>query len=193
MGSVLRRYICLFISSMHSYYRKPQVPKVELQLVGITCMLITAKYEELQPPTPKDYSFITNHTYTPEQVLDMEISILATIQFQISAVTSLEFSVPYQCDHPLVSYLLELALTQPICLIHKPSHLAVRALMLPMFAQYSARNAGPPLWQPGPDIHSIRPCPSLCTCAICTDRTLDVVVIAIGTSLIYLLSSLFPI
>jgi cyclin-A len=105
--------------------RRPNVPKTNLQLVGVTCVLIAGKYEELHPPSPKDCSYITDYTYTPEQVIAMEHSVLTTIQFQVSAVTSLEFRRRFQCEHPLVNYLLELALLQPLCLNFKPSQLAV--------------------------------------------------------------------
>eukprot|EP00474_Spongospora_subterranea_P001470 CRZ01928.1 hypothetical protein [Spongospora subterranea] len=98
-----------------------------LQLIGITCMFIAAKYEEIHPLDPKDCSYITDYTYTAQQVLSMEQRILVTMQFRISVVTSIEFRHRFQCEHPLVEYLLELTLREPMCLVHKPSELAAAA------------------------------------------------------------------
>jgi len=54
-------YIDRFLSHM-------AVQRGKLQLVGVTCMLLASKYEEIQPPSVKDFVFITDHTYTREQV-----------------------------------------------------------------------------------------------------------------------------
>lgn len=45
------------------------VPRDQLQLAGIACMWAAAKYEEIYAPSAKDFCFITDNTYTPQQVL----------------------------------------------------------------------------------------------------------------------------
>ena len=47
-------------------------PRRKLQLVGITCMLVAAKYEEIYAPQIEDFCYITDNTYTREEVLAME-------------------------------------------------------------------------------------------------------------------------
>lgn len=47
-----------------------------LQLVGVVAMFIAAKYEEMYPPVLKDFVFITDDTYTAEQIIAMEKYIL---------------------------------------------------------------------------------------------------------------------
>lgn len=44
------------------------IPTTTLQLVGITCMLIAAKYEEIVPPSVSDFVEVTDGTYTKEEV-----------------------------------------------------------------------------------------------------------------------------
>ena len=39
----------------------------KLQLVGVTALMIAAKYEEIYPPTVNDFVYITDNTYNQEQ------------------------------------------------------------------------------------------------------------------------------
>ena len=42
--------------------------RVMLQLVGVTCMLIAAKYEEIYAPQVDDFCYITDNSYQHNQV-----------------------------------------------------------------------------------------------------------------------------
>lgn len=46
-------------------------------------MLISTKYEEIYPPTVKDFVYITDNAYSKEEVLNMECDLLATLDFDI--------------------------------------------------------------------------------------------------------------
>lgn len=50
----------------------PQVVRAKLQLVGVGCMLIAAKYEEIYAPQVEEFCYITDNTYDRPQVLSME-------------------------------------------------------------------------------------------------------------------------
>jgi Cyclin, N-terminal domain len=39
-------------------------------------MLIATKYEEIYPPTVKDFIYMSKNVYTKTQILDMEMLIL---------------------------------------------------------------------------------------------------------------------
>lgn len=69
-------YIDRFLSSV-------AVARHELQLVGIACMLVAAKYEEIYAPTVQDFVYITDHSYTAEQLLSMEHKVLETLQYEV--------------------------------------------------------------------------------------------------------------
>lgn len=73
------------------YLEKQLVLKSKLQLVGVTALLIASKYEEIYPPEVKDFVFITDNTYTKEDVLQMEYNILSTLQFDITFPTPHRF------------------------------------------------------------------------------------------------------
>ena len=47
-------------------------PRRKLQLVGITCMLVAAKYEEIYAPQIDEFCYITDNTYTRDEVIAME-------------------------------------------------------------------------------------------------------------------------
>lgn len=40
--------------------------------MGITALLIATKYEEIYPPTVKDFIYLTDNTFTRAQLLAME-------------------------------------------------------------------------------------------------------------------------
>eukprot|EP00041_Stephanoeca_diplocostata_P016794 m.331944 g.331944 ORF g.331944 m.331944 type:complete len:492 (-) comp20490_c0_seq1:239-1714(-) len=76
-------YVDAFLSTMRI------LPDV-LQLVGITCMMLAAKYEEIDPPSAADFAFITASTYTVDQILKMEFAVLQSLEFDMSASTALK-------------------------------------------------------------------------------------------------------
>lgn len=54
-------YIDRFLSEM-------SVQRGKLQLVGVTSMLLASKYEEIYPPAVDEFVYITDNTYSREQV-----------------------------------------------------------------------------------------------------------------------------
>ncbi|XP_024452948.2 cyclin-A2-4 isoform X2 [Populus trichocarpa] len=67
------------------------IERHRLQLLGITCMLIASKYEEICPPHVEEFCFITDNTYTSIEVLKMETQVLIFFGFQIIAPTAKTF------------------------------------------------------------------------------------------------------
>lgn len=85
---LLPETLFLTVSIIDRYLEKVSVNRKDLQLVGITAMLIASKYEEIYPPEVKDFIFITDKAYTMSQVLRMEGDILVTLNFRLSVPTS---------------------------------------------------------------------------------------------------------
>jgi hypothetical protein len=94
----------LFLSQfiIDSYIVNNQVQRSQLQLLGITAMLIASKYEEIYPPQVplyllfyyfqiKDFIHVTDNAYNNEDVLRMEGQILISLKFDLSQVSSLIF------------------------------------------------------------------------------------------------------
>jgi cyclin B len=66
-----------------------------VQLVGIAALLIATKYEEIYPPTVKEFIYLTDDTFTRKEVLEMERKILFNIDFGITETSSYRFLERY--------------------------------------------------------------------------------------------------
>ncbi|CAN8293235.1 unnamed protein product [Cochlearia groenlandica] len=118
------------------------VERQRLQLLGITCMLIASKYEEINAPRIEEFCFITDNTYTRDQVLEMENQVLRHFSFQIYTPTPKTFLRRFiraaQASHLsssleigfLASYLTELTLVDYHFLKFLPSVVAASAVFL---------------------------------------------------------------
>ncbi|KAJ0231038.1 Cyclin-A2-4 [Hirschfeldia incana] len=123
---------------MHGNYMERQ----RLQLLGVTCMLIASKYEEIYAPRIEEFCFITDNTYTREEVLEMESQVLKHFSFQIYTPTSKTFLRRFlraaQASHLmpsvetefLANYLTELTLIEYQFLKYLPSVIAASAVFL---------------------------------------------------------------
>ena len=118
--------------------RCPGVPRNQLQLVGVTCLLIAAKYEDIYAPEIKDVVMICDRTYRKEEILAMEVLILNSVAFQITTPSALLFLLRLakvaQCDERqfyLAQYCLELGLTvYSLWTRYHPAQLASASLFL---------------------------------------------------------------
>jgi hypothetical protein len=71
------------------FSKDASVGKDHLQLICITCLMISAKMEEVYPPSMADYVDICDGAYTQIEILDMEAHVLSVLQFDIAVATSL--------------------------------------------------------------------------------------------------------
>jgi hypothetical protein len=78
--NILDRYLCLV-----------DVERSRVQLVGVTALLIAAKYEEVSSMKVGDCVYITDRAYTRQEVVVMENKILAKLYFKLSAPTGHPF------------------------------------------------------------------------------------------------------
>ena len=69
---LLPETLFLTINLIDRYLSIREVSRSKLQLVGVASLMIAGKYEEIYPPTVKDYVYITDKAYTREDVLRME-------------------------------------------------------------------------------------------------------------------------
>ncbi|XP_022777152.1 cyclin-A2-4 [Durio zibethinus] len=118
------------------------IERQRLQLLGITCMLIASKYEEICAPRVEEFCFITDNTYTREEVLKMESQVLKYSGFQLFAPTAKTFlrrflraaqasytSPSIELEY-LANYLAELTLIDYGFLSFAPSIVAASAVFL---------------------------------------------------------------
>jgi len=58
----------LTINLIDRYLERADVSRPKLQLVGVTCLLIASKYEEIYPPELRDLVYICDRAYTRNDV-----------------------------------------------------------------------------------------------------------------------------
>merc|ERR1712193_167693 len=54
-------------------------------------MLLASKHEEIYPPEIKDFVHVTDKAYTKQEILNMEVSALNTLGFQLTSPSPLAF------------------------------------------------------------------------------------------------------
>ncbi|CDP18418.1 unnamed protein product [Coffea canephora] len=118
------------------------IEKQKLQLLGVTCMLIASKYEEICAPRVEEFCFITDNTYGKDEVVKMESRVLNFLGFQLSLPTTKKFlrrfiqaaqasyEVPSVELEFLANYLAELTLLEYSFVKFLPSLTAASALFL---------------------------------------------------------------
>ena len=73
------------------YFASRQISNREVQLVAVAAMLIATKYEEIYPPLLKDFVYISENAFTEDQILEMELSILVELDFDMQLTSSYRF------------------------------------------------------------------------------------------------------
>eukprot|EP00668_Euglena_longa_P018079 GGOE01022587.1.p1 GENE.GGOE01022587.1~~GGOE01022587.1.p1 ORF type:complete len:281 (-),score=23.32 GGOE01022587.1:777-1619(-) len=129
--------LCLAVYIVDRFLSLVTVQRNQLQLVGVASMLIASKMEEILPPQIDEFVYITDNTYTRDEVLRMELSILNALQYDLTVVTAKEFVGIYlkvaQASRAvcmLADYLVELTLQEYAFLNWAPSKIAASAVVL---------------------------------------------------------------
>ena len=66
---LLPETLFITVSLIDRYLEIEQIKRTNLQLVGVTAMLIASKYEEIYAPEVRDFVYITDNAYTKEEIL----------------------------------------------------------------------------------------------------------------------------
>uniref|UniRef100_A0A1D1YEE9 Cyclin-A1-1 n=1 Tax=Anthurium amnicola TaxID=1678845 RepID=A0A1D1YEE9_9ARAE len=135
----------LTVNYIDRYLSGNEMNRQHLQLLGVACMLIAAKYEEICAPQVEEFCYITDNTYIKEEVLQMEAVVLRYLKFEMTAPTAKCFlrrfvraaqhsdEVPLLQLEFLASYLAELSLLEYSFLCYAPSLIAASAIFLAKF------------------------------------------------------------
>lgn len=100
MIEVLTNFKCddqtffLSVSLLDRYFKlKPEVREIsDLHIIGVTCMFIASKYEDIYPLKMKMvYEKIAHKKLGIDKIKGLEMDILKTIKYRIPAPTSLDF------------------------------------------------------------------------------------------------------
>ncbi|CAN4102491.1 unnamed protein product [Withania somnifera] len=132
---LMQETLFLMVTLLDYYLSLARVKKNDLQLVGLTSLLLASKYEDLWHPRIVDLLSISGESYTRDQMLEMEKDILRTLKFRLNAATPYVFMLRLlkaaQADtrfEHLAFYLIELCLVEYEALNYKPSMLCASAV-----------------------------------------------------------------
>lgn len=127
----------LTINLIDRYLQRIQVSRPKLQLVGVTSLLIAAKYEEIYPPELRDLVYICDRAYSKQEILEMEENILRNLEYKITIPSAHAFLVRFlkaaHADKKMVQlscYILDGTLQSYNLLHYLPSQLAAGAVFI---------------------------------------------------------------
>lgn len=137
----------LTVNIIDRYLSMKCVSRGRLQLVGVTALLIAAKFEEIEPPELSDLVYVTANSYAKQEIIDLEMAMLTTLRFEVAGPTPAHFlrhlhaladfpeeetvrTLNVQVREDVAWYALELALLDIHMIGYLPSHIAAAALLL---------------------------------------------------------------
>ncbi|KAJ4893799.1 Cyclin-A1-2 [Raphanus sativus] len=150
----------LAVNCLDRYLSGNVITNLNLQLLGVTCMMISTKYHERGVRVPrkvKTFRYITDNTYSRDELLEMESCVLSYLKFELTTPTANcflglfvraaaqgdreeEVSLPsHLLIETLASYLCELSLLDYAMLRYAPSLVAASAVFLAQYVLHPSR------------------------------------------------------
>jgi len=128
-------YLC--VNVIDRFLERETINHKELQLVGVTALLLASKYEEIFPVSLSNLVRICDGAYNDRDILAMEVSILRTLKYNMTVPSAHVFLVRYlKAGHTsrriaqYSSYILDSTLQHYGLLEYLPSQLAAAAVMI---------------------------------------------------------------
>lgn len=143
----------LTVNYIDRYLSGNLMDRQRLQLLGVACMMIASKYEEICAPQVEEFCYITDNTYFKDEVLQMESNVLNYLKFEMTAPTTKCFlrrfvraaqgivvhevqSMQLEC---LANYIAELSLLEYSMLCYTPSLIAASAIFLAKYILWPSK------------------------------------------------------
>lgn len=127
----------LTVNIIDRYLHLQVVERTNLQLVGVSALLLASKYEEIYPPELKDLVYITDKAYTQDQILMMEEKMVKSLVYKMTIASTHCFMMRYlKAGHAdrrmvwLASYICERMLQEYTMLKYLPSMVASCAVYI---------------------------------------------------------------
>eukprot|EP00741_Cyanophora_paradoxa_P020768 tig00021312_g20047.t1 len=126
----------LTVALIDKFLSKHRIDKSNLQLVGVTCMWLASKYEEIDPHRVTEFSDICDNAYNWKMIVETEKLLLKALNWELSFPSPYDFlrcwSVsrvsPNKAAFEAAKFLTEVALQDYSFLKYTPSVLAAAAL-----------------------------------------------------------------
>ncbi|KAL1458189.1 hypothetical protein WDU94_008357 [Cyamophila willieti] len=127
----------LAVKLVDLFLSKALCSRENLQLLGATAIFVSSKFDDRIPPQLSDLEYICSHTYSVQDLKDMEIKLVSTVGFDLGIPLSYRFLRRYaRCNRiqlPLLTlarYILELSLMEYSLSRESDSKLASASLYL---------------------------------------------------------------
>ncbi|XP_037959517.1 G1/S-specific cyclin-E isoform X2 [Teleopsis dalmanni] len=72
-------------------HKQKRVQKTFLQLIGITCLFVAAKVEEIYPPKINEFAYVTDGACQEDDILKQEVMLLQALDWDINPVTPISW------------------------------------------------------------------------------------------------------
>ena len=142
----------LSLNYLDRFLSQKRIKKTQFQLVGTVCIFLASKMCECAPITAEKLLVYTDNSVTLEELLHWEMLVLATLKWELSAVTPLSFLEHFEnrtsvrkatLDFPTIQrhadHLLTIMATEYQYLLIQPSLLAAAALSAAVSGLISSR------------------------------------------------------
>ena len=96
--------LCLAVSLLDKYCYQQSILKSKYQLLGLTCMFMAAKYEELATPRIQKFLEQSDGIFKKRELIDMESDILCTVGFNLNKLMGLRELLFSRVDDIFRSY-----------------------------------------------------------------------------------------
>jgi hypothetical protein len=73
--ALLRETYHLAVAYTDLYLSRKNCPIDKLQLLGASSLMLACKVEEIVCPRVRDFAFATDHGFTTQQIIEMEVDI----------------------------------------------------------------------------------------------------------------------
>ncbi|XP_028411190.1 G2/mitotic-specific cyclin-B-like [Dendronephthya gigantea] len=134
---LLQETLYLTVSFVDRYLARETVLRSELQLIGVTAMLLASKYEEMYAPEIGDFVYITDQAYDKCTIRKTESKMFEALDYQLGDPLCLHFlrrnskaAVSRSETHTMAKFFMELMLVDYDSVKFLPSLKAASALYL---------------------------------------------------------------
>lgn len=78
----------LAVAYVDRFLSRRVIAREELQLLGITCLLVAAKYEEINPPPVERFAYVTDSACSADDIVTVEAEVARALDFKLSMPTA---------------------------------------------------------------------------------------------------------
>nr|CAH7752675.1 unnamed protein product [Callosobruchus chinensis] len=116
---------------------RPDVPKNQLQLVGVTCLFLASKLEEVYPPKLSEFSYVCDGACTPDDILACELLILNSLGWDLNIMTPSDWLNLYMQIHFQAPKVTRFHVALTACIFYRASQLLDIFSLDPGFLKFS--------------------------------------------------------